>query len=181
MEIAEKLLEEFPQMKIIHLVRDPRGTYQSRKRGQFLRLQYNLEAITKSNCDILLSNLRTGFRLKEQYPDRVETILYEALAERPLEAARSLYRFLGLTEPFQFEQWVHNHTMAGYSNGYYDTVRQNSITTAYHWRRFINLKVVQSFDKNCHDVYKILGLNKFNSYTELHNTKLPVRHVSSHL
>lgn len=175
MDVAENLLKEFPQLKLIHLVRDPRGTYQSRKRGQFLRNQKNLEAITKSNCDTLLHNLQTGFKLNKLYPNRIKTVLYEDLAERPLEAARDLYKFLGLTEPVNFEQWVQNHTKAGYSNGYYDTVRRDSKSTAYSWRRYINLKVVQSFDKNCIDTYKILGLNTFNSYSDLHNKNISVR------
>jgi hypothetical protein len=44
--------------------------------------------------------------LKEAYPDRINTLLYERVAEEPLKAARSLFRFLELTEPAHFESWL---------------------------------------------------------------------------
>ncbi|CAC5364139.1 CHST1 [Mytilus coruscus] len=178
MKVAEKLIEEFPQLKIIHLIRDPRGSYQSRKNGYFLKNQNDLDAITRSNCDHLKSDLKIGSRLKAIYPDRIKTILYETVAEQPLKAARSLFRFLGLTEPANFESWLGSHTKAGYSNGYYDTVRRNSTTTANLWRKYINLKVVKSFDQNCKKVYKILGLKELPNYPTLHNTFISSRYKS---
>lgn len=173
MDVAERLMEEFPSLKVIHLIRDPRGSYQSRRNGYFLRDQNNLSAITKSNCDTLHSDLKTGFRLHEMYPGRIKTLLYEQVAEAPLKASRSIFRFLGLTEPANFDSWLVNHTRAGYSNGYYDTVRRNSKTTASLWRKYINLNVVKSYDNSCKEVYDILGLNTFDKYTTLHNYAIP--------
>jgi hypothetical protein len=60
-------------------------------------------------------------------------------------------------------------TKAARSNGYYDTIRKNSKTTAYLWRKSINLRVVKSFDKNCGSVYRILGFKPFNNYRTLQN------------
>lgn len=178
LDVAEKLMEEFPRLKVIHLIRDPRGSYQSRKNGYFMNNQKNLEAISKSNCDSLNTDLRTGFRLKEAYPDRIKTLLYERVAEEPLKAARSLFRFLELTEPAHIESWLENHTKAARSNGYYDTIRKNSKITAYLWRKFINLRVVKSFDKNCGSVYRILGFKPFNKYRTLQNISIPSRQNS---
>ena len=175
LEVAEKLMEEFSNLKVIHLLRDPRGSYQSRKNGYFLRDQRSLKAITTSNCANLYADLNTGFRLKKLYPDRFKTITYETVAEEPLKASRSIFRFLGLTEPAHFESWIESHTQAGYSNGYYDTVRKNSKATAYLWRKYINIKVVKSFDKNCKRVYRILGIKPFYSYKELQDSNIPAR------
>jgi hypothetical protein len=99
---AGQVFAEFPQAKIIHMIRDPRDRY-----GSVLK---RLKASSKRiGVDTIkwLASARVAQRQARRYPDRFLIVRYETLAQQPEETLRRVCDFIG--EPFMPEML----TMAG--------------------------------------------------------------------
>lgn len=99
------LLEWMPQLRIIHLIRDPRPVALSRRdfhdsaRGQFAESTHNLTERTIREaflyCRQVVADVRLRHRLEKEYPDRVYSLTYEQLVNNPVGRAADIYRFIG--------------------------------------------------------------------------------------
>ena len=83
---ADQVFAEFPQAKMIHVVRDPRDRYAS--------------ALKRFNSGVAsatgrwLSSIRVAKRSLRRYPDRYMVVRYETLASRPEDTLRRICDFL---------------------------------------------------------------------------------------
>lgn len=90
---ADRLFEEFPGVRIVHMVRDPRDRYEAslarwpkgrgRAGGAVARWRYSI---------------KLGDRNRRRYPDRYMMLRFEALVSSPEETIRRVCEFL--QEPF---------------------------------------------------------------------------------
>lgn len=101
-EYADQIFAEFPQAKVIHLIRDPRDRYSS----VIKRLNATSKRIGVDTMKWLTS-ARTAKRQAQRYPDRFMIVRYETLAQHPEETLRLVCDFIG--EPYTPEML----TMAG--------------------------------------------------------------------
>ena len=86
MNVARTLLEELPNMKIIHLVRDPRAVLQSQSNlGQCNTEQGGIESCTNKLCYSLENNLVEEEFIMRDYPNRIIPVLYEEIAKHPTD------------------------------------------------------------------------------------------------
>ena len=165
---ARQLMERNEDLKIVYLIRDPRGTLTSQKRvfGNFK--WENVGNYSASYCRTVLEDLGEIGKLIDQYPSRVKVFRYENLAESPLQLSEQLYRFLGLNYTTAVRTFVFNKTMAGKTQrNAYGTSRSNSTKAAYSWRKDLTLSAAQTIDQNCRGVYEILGYVPVSSREEL--------------
>lgn len=175
MALLPSLLEKFPDLRVIHLLRDPRGILDSRRRGGFLR-NTGFEQSARSLCDLLRINIEYSKILQRQFPDRITTVLYEDLAESPLELSHKLYRHLHLEYSDNFEEWVFNHTSAGTpNNSYYGTIRSNSSQTSQSWRKRLKFEDVKAIEKTCAGVIELIGFRNVTDKEDLQNTTRTLR------
>ncbi|OWF40162.1 uncharacterized protein LOC110464142 [Mizuhopecten yessoensis] len=170
MDIVETLLQKVTNLKVVHLLRDPRGMIYSRKRGGFVKPWMNLTTVARSVCERFERDIEVAMKLKQKYPGRLKTYLYEQIAEHPKSASDSLFNFLGLAATDNFNMWLHNHTAAGNRSSYYGTSRPNSTITASAWRLKMPYKEVTQIDSECTKYYKYAGIltaNSTNALTDL--------------
>jgi hypothetical protein len=92
-EYADQIFNEFPQAKLIHIIRDPRDRYAS----VLKRLNATSRRIGVDTMKWLAS-ARIARRAAEQYPNNVLIVRYETLAHRPEETLIQVCNFIG--EPY---------------------------------------------------------------------------------
>ncbi|XP_021374890.1 uncharacterized protein LOC110464150 isoform X2 [Mizuhopecten yessoensis] len=177
MDIVEILMKIIPRLKVIHLLRDPRGMIESRKRGGFLgpRMDVDITTVARSVCERFERDIEIATKLKQKYPGRLKTYLYEQIAEHPKSASASLFNFLGLTASDSFDMWLHNHTAAGSNGKYYGTTRANSSLTASSWRLHMSYNDVLKVDNECQTFYSYTGILKAVSNKSLRDLNFHLR------
>ncbi|XP_061177766.1 carbohydrate sulfotransferase 4-like [Saccostrea echinata] len=175
MEFVPRLLLKFPDLRIIHLLRDPRGTMDSRKRGGYLR-KIKISSSAKWLCERIQTDVEYSKVLQRRFPNRIITVLYEELAENPIDMSNKLYRNLNLEFSDSFDEWIFNHTSAGNPNdSFYGTIRSNSTLTSQSWRKRLKLRDVRLIEDECKDVLNLLGFRKVNDEEDLKNTDKSLR------
>jgi hypothetical protein len=88
---ADRIFEEFPDARVLHMVRDPRDRYASvrRRNGQDLS---RVGAATGR----WWASTSAGRRNQTRYPDRYRLVRYEDLVQNPSGTIREVCAFLGI-------------------------------------------------------------------------------------
>ncbi|XP_051885215.1 carbohydrate sulfotransferase 1 isoform X2 [Pristis pectinata] len=175
-------------LKVIQLVRDPRGILASRidtfpdsfrawkiwrNSG---RKPYNLDASHLSaTCGDFLRSAATGLARPGWLKGRYMLVRYEDLAREPEKKTREIYRFLGVSLDANVRRWILNNTRgAGASGNHkYATVR-DSAATAEGWRLKLTFDMVELVQDICNLTLAQLGYKMVSSAEELRN----VSHLS---
>ncbi|XP_053407796.1 carbohydrate sulfotransferase 1-like [Mercenaria mercenaria] len=174
MEDASKLLPLYPNMKIIHLVRDPRGIMHSRLKIQVVTAK-TFKKDVKVHCSTIEKDLKVSKEILKKQPTRLKILHYEDLAENPLETAETLFKFLGLTFEKRLQDFIFEQTHALRDSSAYSTQRKNSSKTASEWRSHIDHKKATFIYKTCRTSNVILGYLPFVSSQALRNRTFPSR------
>lgn len=145
------LLDVFSNLKILHLVRDPRATLFSqahfgmcnKKIGGWPRCTDNL--CERQENDILDEEL-----ISQKCPDRIKTVRYESIAKRPIETSKELYSFIDVDFTTEAESYIYNITMAGKKNNcVICTTRSNSSEHVDTWTKKMNPNFIQIVNTRC--------------------------------
>lgn len=95
MKSVEYLLQTIRHLKVIYLVRDPRGMFLSRARVGMLRWN-ELEEKSKMICEQIDNDIEEFNKLYTKYPSRLKRLAYENLCRNPIFVAGKMYQFLRL-------------------------------------------------------------------------------------
>ncbi|XP_048517124.1 carbohydrate sulfotransferase 1-like isoform X4 [Dendroctonus ponderosae] len=97
LKLAEALLEvKSLNVKVILLIRDPRGTLQSRKHRDWCPGEPDCDQ-PNYLCSDMVSDYSAAIRLKELYPSRFRALRYEDICLNPYEIAEEVFNFIGIT------------------------------------------------------------------------------------
>lgn len=102
----ERIIGDFPEAKILFILRDPRAMYLSNKKRQ-LRLQAshileeNYDAVDFSQSGIsrfinFLPLYRSGIAYSEMYRENIKLVIFEELIQKGETQVRNLIEYLGL-------------------------------------------------------------------------------------
>lgn len=148
------LMKEFPTMKIIHLVRDPRAVANSLEgfdECAVVEDAYVYKKCLQYFCGRLEDDLTPFDLFSELFPGRMSRIFYEELALHPIKMAERIYNQLGMKISDRTRQYVYNITLAGNSPKHVlDTVRKDSRDGINLWMSELdpmNIKLVQHLCK----------------------------------
>ncbi|XP_078077438.1 carbohydrate sulfotransferase 1 [Mustelus asterias] len=197
-EISDlRTLVEDPRLnlKVVQLVRDPRGILSSRidtfpesfrawkiwrNSG---RRPYNLDAShLTTTCEDFLNSVGTGLARPGWLKGRYMLVRYEDLAREPERKTEEIYRFLGVAMDGNVQRWILNNTRgAGASGNHkYATVR-DSAATAESWRFKLNYDMVELVQNLCNLTLAQLGYKIVNSPEELRNMSVSLAEDKSFL
>jgi len=166
MELAEDAMQKDATLRLVYMVRDPRGMLNSwwTTRPISVKVKNNsysgheMEADARLMCKRMLDDWKVFARLRNQYPDRCLQLRYEDLAESPERVVRMVYRFIGLKEtPSDVLEGFKNMTLAHRSDGPYGIRRTNSSVTAHKWKTELTLDRQTIITDHCREFLKEVG------------------------
>ncbi|XP_069141632.1 carbohydrate sulfotransferase 3-like [Argopecten irradians] len=178
LETVEILLERLPRLRVIHLIRDPRAIIHSRVRVKLLTWK-NTRQEASDLCAKISTDIPLSRELKRKYPERFKLLLYEDLAERPVEIVKKIYTFAGLDITSYVIGYVRYLTLYGRDvNCFWCTQRGNSKRTSRLWRVYTLFTHVKVIDDVCGRVYHMVGYQPItDELTQLRNLSNPLRKI----
>ncbi|OXB61172.1 UNVERIFIED_CONTAM: hypothetical protein H355_007958 [Colinus virginianus] len=183
-----RALVEDPRLnlKVIQLVRDPRGILASRSetfRDTYRlwriwdgtgRKPYNLDVTQLTTvCEDFWNSVSTGLNRPPWLKGKYMLVRYEDLARNPMKKTEEIYDFLGIPMDSNVERWIQNNTRGDRSSSKhkYGTVR-NSAATAEKWRFRLSYEIVAFTQRACQQVLAQLGYRAARSEEELKNLSI---------
>ncbi|XP_012288506.1 carbohydrate sulfotransferase 4 isoform X2 [Orussus abietinus] len=155
LHIAEQLLaQEDLGVRLVLLIRDPRGIMQSRRHREWCP---NVPDCWDSEivCADMVSDFKTAVQLIKQYPRTFRILRYEDLSLEPYWHVQNLYEFYGLEFHENVKRFLDTHTKSD-AGGVSSTFR-NSKATPFHWRNDLGFKEVDEIQRKCTTAMKYWG------------------------
>lgn len=111
MSQVQEMMSEFPKLKIIHLVRDPRDTMMSQKARSVCGKggADELALCTAKYCSHLSDDIAV-MKKESVFKNRVLSVFFEDLAFRALEVCREMYNFVKIELSESIKEYVYNLT-----------------------------------------------------------------------
>ncbi|NWQ92439.1 CHST4 sulfotransferase, partial [Burhinus bistriatus] len=175
-------------LKIIHLVRDPRAVFRSRENtvaelkhdsdivvgSQHTKGEmgpYNtMQVICKSHVDIYKAGRQT---IPSLLKDRYLLVRYEDIVRDPLAKAAQMYRFAELHFTPELQKWVHNITHGkGQGVQTFDIESRDALRVSQAWRKALPFQKIEKVQNVCKDAMDLLGYRLVQSQEEQKNMSL---------
>jgi len=147
------------KVKVLLLVRDPRGTIQSRKHRDWCPGNPDCEDPAKL-CGDLVSDYHSAKRLIKQFPDRYSVARYEDFSMDPYNNSVSLFKFFGYTMHTRVKEFLDTHTKV--NKGGVSSTFRDSKTAPFKWRERLTKEEVFTIQESCKEAmdlwgYRLLG------------------------
>ena len=160
---VKTFLETRPNLKIVHLFRDPRAVISSHIRTGWSPVRANsrvsVASTARSICDRIADDIKYAKKLKTEFPERFLVVQYEDFKD-PLPKIKKLFDFVGMnftSEAYDFIDMDKNVTSGSKLNGNHPFLYREQLE--WHFVKVIN--------RYCSNVYKELGYTMFGSEEDL--------------
>ncbi|XP_070133351.1 carbohydrate sulfotransferase 1 [Drosophila bipectinata] len=156
------LLLDRLNLRILLLVRDPRGTMYSRKNRNWCEGLKDCEAT--SLCEDMVSDFKTAQILREQYRDRFSTIRYEDLANHPAEGIKQVFEFYGipLQRPSGRNRGIHPRSWISHDG--YEVDIAYGTNNPNEWMRKMQYKDIKDIQKVCGEAMDMWGYRQVEDF-----------------
>lgn len=146
-------------VRIVYLVRDPRGTLKSRQNMMWCSKKSNCSDIS-SLCSEMRQDLNSFKQFKKIYPSRFTLVKYEDLSTDPNTYAKQLLDQFSIPYSASVKRFLKVHTNSRSSDyskrNPYTTIR-NSKSVAYEWMQTLNMTDILQVQNTCGDLLQELG------------------------
>ncbi|KAL1247982.1 hypothetical protein QQF64_023358, partial [Cirrhinus molitorella] len=171
-------------LRIIHLVRDPRAVFRSRERSAKALARDSTIVLEQANVpeknkpyQVLQEICRSHVRIYEtatlKPPDflrgRYKMIRYEDLVRNTLEEIEAMYNFVGLETTEHLQEWIYRITHGkgkGTNKDAFDTTSRNAEDVSLAWRTTLPFEKVQRIQEACKGAMTLLGYKTVDSEKE---------------
>ncbi|XP_072291106.1 carbohydrate sulfotransferase 5-like [Eucyclogobius newberryi] len=178
------LLDPGLDLRIVHLVRDPRAVLRSREESSQSFTRDNAIVLEQRNLTsadvqyhIMQEICRSHLRIKEtalQKPlsfleGRYKLVRYEDLARNPLEEIDSIYDFVGLKMTEALVEWIYKVTHGkgkGTIREAFEITSRNAVDVSQAWRTSLPHSKVLRVQDVCRGAMSMLGYRPVNSDKE---------------
>ena len=163
---AGALLRDNKNLKIIHLVRDPRAMMDSqvRKNDNQSRRLSNFTVNTKRICNRLIDDLNFTKTFPSHIRRRIKLIRYEDLSDFPQNSMRSLFEFANV----KYKKLDVDYVELLSRNHAYFTLHKLPA-----WRTHMEQPFLDVVNEYCQPIYKELGYVEYSDITDIQKTKNP--------
>ncbi|XP_076059512.1 carbohydrate sulfotransferase 5-like [Oratosquilla oratoria] len=173
-------------LKVIHLIRDPRASLASLARRGMPGKD------PQESCPRILMDIRAVPALQKQFPGKVFSVKYENFFTDPEETALDLWKFIRGSDstsaldpasgnpielPLSWKTFLETHTSVNKGN-VFNTFR-NSKLEVMAWRQEIDEIFLLEVEKHCIKVIRALGHIKFGSIENAANMNIPLFRAAS--
>ena len=156
MSMVEDILNKDPDIKVVYLIRDPRGIVSSRISARHESKLANkswkkeLELVCKKIRDDLVS-LRN---IKKKYPETLITLRYEDFSKDPVGVGKKLYEFINAPFPKEFQNWIMQNAKRKRDGGSFGTARINSSLVSSKWKEKVKQSQMKVSESICYTELK---------------------------
>ena len=162
MSYMDQLLSGDPDLRLIHLVRDPRGIVESQRKidPRKSRSMTDMRLNAERTCKQMLTDCRIRRQLELKYPRRILLLRYEDLVTATDTVINDVYRgLLQLAFPSNISGIIREQLHASSANGPFETRRTNGTLTATNWRRTIDSNLHEYITDTCYELLDELRYN----------------------
>ncbi|XP_068459541.1 carbohydrate sulfotransferase 6 [Clinocottus analis] len=171
-------------LRIIHLVRDPRAVVRSREESAKAFMSDSAIVLEQRNIpaaevqyqvmkEICRSHVRINERAVLNPPPflkgRYKMVRYEDVARNPLEEITAMYDFVGLEATSQLEEWIYRVTHGkgkGSKKEAFEITSRNAADVSQAWRTALPHSKVKRIQEVCKGAMSLLGYRTVNSEKE---------------
>ncbi|XP_034031596.1 carbohydrate sulfotransferase 6-like [Thalassophryne amazonica] len=177
-------------LRIIHLVRDPRAVVRSREESakafvsdNTMVLEQRKVPVEEVQYEVMQKICSSHVRINERalvnpphfLEDRYKLVRYEDVAINPLEEINAMYEFVGLEMTSTLEQWIYRVTHGkgkGSRKEAFKITSRNAADVSQAWRTTLPYKKVKRIQDVCKPAMSLLGYRTVNSEKEQKNLDL---------
>ena len=145
MRNVEALMRASRNFRLVHVIRDPRGVINSRRKKPFFRSvgarKNNTISEARYYCEDVVRDIELRHRLEAKYPGRTMQVIYDDFVKNAHQRTRQIYAFLETNMPPEVGAFI-------------ETTRPG---TASSWRKQLDSNFVQQVDRVCSRLYAMLG------------------------
>nr|XP_024216815.1 carbohydrate sulfotransferase 4 isoform X2 [Halyomorpha halys] len=158
LKLAEELLaDEKLGVKVVLVVRDPRGTMQSRRHRDWCPGNPDCDDPTLL-CADLVADYSAAHNFIKKYPKTFKIVRYEDFSLDPYKGTEDLFKFLGINFGPEVKRFLDTHTKSN-AGGVSSTFR-NSKSAPFHWRMDLSFSEVQNIQRKCSSAMDLWGYTK---------------------
>ncbi len=170
-ELLSPAIRSCENLKVIHILRDPRAVIASRKKGaQFLSHRYPMLFILRH----WRKSLAYALYLRNVFPAQFFWITYEELVSNPEQSANSICEFLDLTfdhSMLDVSTFENNNNQPWTDNSAYGGFRSISADSMERWREQLSPVELQYIEDFTHLELELLGRPRVTEFA-LESTSL---------
>ena len=154
-------------IRVIQLVRDPRGSLNSRIKLHWIKDYTSKKPFfhsVRKNCVKLAENIKFGRNLDKWQNKHLE-VHYRDLAGKPIETTKLMYKFAGFEMPDSVLDWIVQNTspskeeLSKHQMERYSAVR-NSTANVDKWHEESPIERVRIIEEECSEALDLLELKK---------------------
>ncbi|XP_018300839.1 carbohydrate sulfotransferase 5 isoform X2 [Mycetomoellerius zeteki] len=152
--VESLLAEEDLGVRLVLLIRDPRGILQSRKHREWCPAKPDCSDPALV-CADMVSDFNAAVELSKKYPRSFRVVRYEDLSVDPYKHVQELYNFYGLNFHINVKKFLDTHTkndVGGVSSTF-----RNSKVAPFHWRTDLDFEEVHEIQKVCATAMRLWG------------------------
>ncbi|XP_076589451.1 carbohydrate sulfotransferase 6 [Chaetodon auriga] len=171
-------------IRIIHLVRDPRAVVRSREQSakaftidDAIVLEQKNMPTAEVQYQVIQEICRSHVRINERailkpppfLKGRYKMVRYEDVARNPLEEINDMYKFVGLKMTEQLGKWIYRVTHGkgkGTKNEAFKITSRNAEDVSQAWRSVLPYNKVKRIQEVCKGAMSLLGYRTVNSEKE---------------
>lgn len=171
--VCEPLLTDSDlNVKIILLVRDPRGVYNSRQHASWCLAGGDECKNTTNLCNDMVSDFNAAKYLTNKYPDRFKVVRYEDLSLDPFNVTMDVFKFYGLPFHKGVQKFLTTHTQI--TKGTIMSTYRNSTETVFAWRRSMSFERTVNVQSQCGEALSLWGYKQILREEDLNSTDFNV-------
>uniref|UniRef100_A0A2A4JKF2 Sulfotransferase domain-containing protein n=1 Tax=Heliothis virescens TaxID=7102 RepID=A0A2A4JKF2_HELVI len=162
--IQEILDDKELNVKVILLIRDPRGVMQSRQHRNFCQPAPDCWEPSLVCADMISDYVAAG-RIQQQYPDSLLVLRYEELALKPNLTTHRILKFLRLSATQSIDEFLQSHTnveVAGVSSTF-----RVSRDVPFRWKNALDFSYVDEIQMACKEAMLLWGYKLANNETHM--------------
>lgn len=178
--LAEPILRDdrLLNVRFVLLIRDPRGTLQSRKHREWCPGQPDCDD-PATLCGDMEADYYAARTLLRDYPDRLKVIRYEDLSLDPYPMTQSILTFYGLPFDAAVEDFLDSHTRSDIG-GVSSTFR-DSKSAPFHWINDLSYHEIERIQGSCEQAMRLWGYRVAERATFRRRSFFPLGNYSMEL
>lgn len=165
MSAAFSVLQKLDNVRIIHLVRDPRAMMDSQLRKDDMGVSHFETFVERTieMCRHMRNDLRVAGMIETKFPGVIYPLRYEDMVSDPLAVAKEIFEFIDE----EFIETVEKYVLEKSIESDHNSTARESV-----WREHITEPHLKAVDKYCGDLYETLGYIPLNTVEEIRDTNI---------